>query len=390
MVGCASTPTVDPSDEFISSILNYETSLAENHPDSSQQVFKLSDEVRSEIVQRFPKGDKHRKASDLARWLMSPDGHHLIYDLDANLTPAEAFKQRRGNCLSFSLLLVELGAELDIELQVNQVSLPDMWGQDAQDDLIFYRHVNAVYKTVASTQIFDLAMEEYKPGFPQKLISKHQAKALLFSNIGIEKLKKGNIDGAIHYLTLSASTFPSNPDMWINLGAAYKHIDRWGLAEKIFLHAISIGDKNSLAASNLERLYRSQGRANLANLYQKLAARVRARNPYVHYLAAEKAYQNKEYRRATKSIKRAIKLYKEDPDFYELSSRLKQIDNKHISAIQDLEKAHQLSQTPEARGRYVDKVKMVIARVKKLQEERGQQGRERPGIRHIELNGPSY
>ena len=99
-----------------------------------------------------------------------------------------------------------------------------MWGQDAQDDLIFYRHVNAVYKTVASTQIFDLAMEEYKPGFPQRLISKHQATALLFSNIGIEKLKKDNIDGAIHYLTLISINVPKNPDMWINLGAAYKHI----------------------------------------------------------------------------------------------------------------------------------------------------------------------
>ena len=321
---------------------------------------------------------------------MSPDGHHLVYDLGANLTPSQAFAQRRGNCLSFTLLMVELGAQLGLNLQVNQVDLPDMWGQDSQNDLIFYRHVNALFKTTYSTQIFDLAMQEYKPGFPQRLISKHQATALLFSNIGIEKLKLGDIDSAIHYLSLSASTFPSNPDMWINLGAAYKHIGQLDLAEKIFLQAVAIGDKNSLAASNLERLYRTQGQTKLADRYQKLAARVRARNPYLHYQNAETAYEKKEYSQAAKSIKRAIKLHKEDPEFYELSSRIKQVKKNYMSALEDLARAHQLSSTIEERGRFANKVKMVVARVKELQEEQGQQGLRPSRGRQIELYGSDY
>ena len=385
--GCASTPTIESDDSLIASILNYEALLPDNHPDSSNQVFKLSDEIREKISNNFKARDRHRNISDLAHWLMAPDGHNLVYDLNANLTPAQAFEQRRGNCLSFTLLMVELASELNVDLRVNQVDLPDMWGQDSKKDLIFYRHVNAIFKTVRSTQIFDLAMEEYKPGFPQRLISKREATALLFSNIGIEQLKNDDTKSAIHYLRLSASIFPSNPDMWINLGAAYKHIGKLDIAEKVYLQAFAISDKNNLAASNLERLYRQQGRNTVADRFRKLAARTRARNPYLHYQKAEAAYKEKDYRGASKFIKRAIQLHKLDPDFYELSSRIKQVRNKHVSALKDLEKAHNLSKTIEERRRYANKIKMVIAQVKELKEKKAlRDERPSPG-RRVQLYG---
>jgi Flp pilus assembly protein TadD len=390
LTGCATSPKINSGDDFIASILNYEASLPANHPDSIEQVYKLPDDVRKAIREKFTSYDRHRAASELAHWLMDPNGHNLRYELSANLTPAQAFKQGRGNCLSFTLLLVELAAELEIELRVNQVDLPDMWGQDSQNDLIFYRHVNAVFRTVHSTQIFDLAMEEYKQGFPQRLINKRQATAMLFSNIGIEHLKNDDIDSAIHYLNLSASVYPTNPDMWINLGAAYKHTGRLDLAEKIYLQAFNISDKNSLAASNLERLYTHQGRKAAAQRFQKLASRARIRNPYLHFQNAEDAYNEKDYRRAAKSIKRAIQLHRDDPDFYELSSRIKQVTNKHISALKDLEKAHNLSQTKQQRARYASKVKMVVARVKALQQQKINQPPQPNSATRVRVYGAGY
>lgn len=388
--GCASTPAIQSDDSLIASILNYEALLPENHPDSINHVYSLPESVRKSIRERFTRRDRHRNASDLAQWLMDPDGYNMVYDLDANLTPVDAFYQRRGNCLSFTLLLVELASELGINLKVNQVDLPDTWGQNSQRDLIFYRHVNAIFKSTRSTQIFDLAMEEYKPGFPQRLISRREGVALLFSNIGIEKLKDGDSKAAIHYLRLSTSIFPDNPDMWINLGAAYKHIGKLDVAEKVYLQAFGISDKNSLAASNLERLYRHQGQKALAKRFEKLAARARTRNPYAHFQNAEVAYKNKQYHRASKLIKRAIKLHKDDPDFYELSSLIKQANNKHLSAIKDLEKAHSLSTSIEERGRYVKKVKMVIAKVKQLQEQRANNRVRTSPNRSIKINGINY
>ncbi|MBL4672305.1 MAG: hypothetical protein JKX81_08580, partial [Arenicella sp.] len=90
LAGCTTIPNINSSDDFIASILNYEASLPAGHPDSIEQVYKLPDEVRSTIREKFTSYDRHRAASELAQWLMDPYGHNLRYDLSANLTPAQA------------------------------------------------------------------------------------------------------------------------------------------------------------------------------------------------------------------------------------------------------------------------------------------------------------
>ncbi len=381
---CTTTPSVDEQDPFITTIINYESTLGDNHPDSFENVFFLPESLREKVRRDFTNKNKHTNASDLAYWLMSPDGRNLNYQLDANLKPVEAYEQRRGNCLSFTLLILELADELGINMQVNQVDLPDIWGQDDENDLILYRHVNAIFRSPRNTQIFDLALEDYKAGFPQRLISKRHATALLFSNIGIEHLKSGDAASALHYLRLSASVFPQNPDMWINLGAAYKYIGSYDQAEKVYLQALIGQDKNGLAASNLERLYRQQGKTILADRFEKKAANARNRNPYIHFKKAQNLFNGKSFGQAAKSIRRAIKLHDQDPEFYELSGRIKLARNNYLAALKDLETAHSLSQTAEERGRYAGKVKQVVAKVKAIQlqrEERSQRDYRNRNVR---------
>jgi len=380
---CTTTPSVDEQDPFITSVINYESTLGENHPDSFENVFFLPESLREKIRRDFTNRNKHTNASDLAYWLMSPDGRNLDYQLEANLKPADTYDQGRGNCLSFTLLMLELSEELGIEMQVNQVDLPDVWGQDDENDLILYRHVNAIFKSPINTQIFDLALEDYKAGFPQRLISKRQATALLFSNIGIEHLKSGDAASALHYLRLSASVFPQNPDMWINLGAAYKYIGSYDQAEKVYLQALIGRDKNGLAASNLERLYRQQGKTTLADRFEKKAASARNRNPYIHFKKAQNFLVEKSYSAAAKSIKRAIKLHDQDPEFYELSGRIKLARDNYLMALKDLETAHNLSQTAEERGRYAGKVKQVVAHVKAIQLKREEQSQRDDRTRNV-------
>ncbi len=385
---CTTTPSVDEQDPFITTIINYESTLGENHPDSFENVFFLPESLRAQIRRDFTGKNKHSNASALAYWLMSPDGHNLEYQLEANLMPADAYDQRRGNCLTFTLLMLELAEELGIKMEVNQVDVPDPWGQDDENDLVLYRHVNAIFKSPRNTQIFDLALEDYRVGFPQRLISKRQATALLFSNIGIEHLKSDDAASALHYLRLSASIFPKNPDMWINLGAAYKYIGSYDQAEKVYLQALIGRDKNGLAASNLERLYRQQGKTTLADRFEKKAASARNKNPYIHFRKAQNLLDEKSFALAAKSIKRAIKLHDQDPEFYELSGRIKLARNKYIAALEDLETAHNLSQTAEERGRYAGKVRRVVAKVKAIQLQREEQSQRNDRTRN--LNVRSY
>jgi len=297
-------------------IVNYESTLAPGHPDRPEVMFTIKQELRDLVRAKFSRGDKHRRARDLTRWLIDQDGHDMVYDLDANLTPEQAFSKRRGNCLSFTILLVTLANELDVALKYNDVDLPNTWDLDEQAGLVFYRHINAVFRTPNKSQVFDLAIQDYDSGYPQRTISARSAAALLHSNLGVEALKTRDMPQAFHHLKLAVSIDRKNSDLWINLGAAFKRDKQLELAEKAFLAALALNDKNSLAASN--------------------------------------------------------KLHDQDPKFFELSSRINQRFERYAPALKDLEKAFYLAKNADDRGRYFDKVKLVAKRAEQEIERRKQ------------------
>lgn len=362
--GCASKPVSQPKHAWMQEVLRYEANLGNNHKDTLEKLYQVTPEMRATIAKRFGNLPKARAVRNMALWLVDETGKNMTYDIDANYRPVETFYRNRGNCLSFTLLLVQLAQELEIDLKINEVDLPDMWGENEDSGLVFYRHVNAIHKSDRYTQVFDLALEEYGRGYPQRFISKRDAAALLFSNIGIQKMHKEDFGQAMHYLKLAVSINPNNSDLWINLAAALRRSGQIDRAEQSYLHAQSINDKDSLAASNLERLYRAQGKDRLADKYQKLAHRARQKNPYLHFRVAKDAFHSQRYSDAKKAIKRAIKLYDLDPQFFELSSRVHQIEKDYVAAIRNLETAHNISQTAKERGRYASKVDMIVARAK--------------------------
>ena len=362
---CANkTGTSFSANAELAPVLNYYQQLPSDHPDRIETLLALPESIKSTVKDKFVGYNYNTRGTQLAKWLMAPEGHNLNYDINANLTPAEVFEQQRGNCLSFTLLLMQLSKELDINVRINQVDLPDMWGQNDSQKLVFYRHVNAIQKTASLTNIFDLAMQDYRSGYPQRLLTEQQGAALLLSNIGIQFLHENAITKALHYLKLAASLYPNNADMWVNLGVVYKNNDQLQMAEHAFLFAFELNDSNSLAASNLERLYRSIAQPKKANFYAKLAKRARLKNPYIRFANAQSAFLEKRYRYASKEIKKAIWLHAKDPQFFELSSRIKQTQKNYVAALKDLDKAHKLSISDSERNRYVNKVEMVIERAK--------------------------
>ena len=378
---CASSPKT-LNEPWMQEVVKYKDQLGPDHKDSIENLFEVTPEMRRIVNKKFSRLPELRAARKLAMWLVDPEGMGMLYDIDANLTPAQTFEQGRGNCLSFTLLLIRLGEEIGVELNVNEVDLPNTWGQNEDKDLVFYRHVNAVFKNDHYTQVFDLAMEEYGPGYPQRFIGKIEGAALLLSNIGIQKMREGDRAASMHYLKLAVSMSPTNSDLWINFAAILKQTGEITKAEQAYLQAISLNDRNSLGASNLERIYRAQGRNEIADKYKKLAYRARQKNPYLHFQRAQEAFANQEFSEAQRSIKAAIRLHREDPQFYELRSRLNQIKGDYVAALRDLEKAHNISKNAAERGRYANKVDMVLARVKEQVEERR---RTRGGAQRINL-----
>lgn len=362
LTGCASVekPIPHANSPWYQQILDYENTLNPEHPDRIENLLEIDVDILQLIKTQFTDKDEHTRSKKLANWLVAKDGHQMIYDIEANLSPAQAFMQQRGNCLSFTILLVSLAKAIDVELKYNDVDLPGEWSMDERAGMIFYQHINAKSQKYQTTQIFDLAIEDYEIRYPQRTISERNAVAHLHGNLGIDALKQDRIEDVFHHLKLATSMAPNDPDMWVNLGAAYKRYKYYEESEKAFKIALSISDKNSLAASNLERLYRLLGRENLAKKYNKISQRARLYNPYSQYQKAKKKLAEKKFKQAKKAIRRAIRLHDSDPTFYELSSIINQQLKNPVDAVFDLDKAVQLSVDQVERKRYASKAEVIF------------------------------
>lgn len=345
----------EPLPIWMQEIASYRTTLPADHPHLVNSLFSISDEMRETVLSKFGSMPKERAAKRLANWLIDEEGHAMDYDVSADFRPIQAFEKKRGNCLSFTILLASLAAELNIEISFNEVDLPDTWSLQEERRFILYRHVNGLYKGVRGNTIFDLAMENYNFNYPQRVISKELAAAKLLSNKGIAALANKDFAVAEHYLKLAISIVPDNADLWVNYGVVLKRQGFLDKAKQSFIRSFALNPSSSTAASNLERIYRHSGALSLANRYRRLANRLRLKNPYYHFYLSKQYFDDGSLTKSRRAINRAKRLYNKDPRFYELSSRLYQREENLAKAFSELRKAHSLALDIRARGRYAMK-----------------------------------
>ena len=346
-------------ENWVLQVEDYRNQLSIEQTKEIDALLGISDEMRQQVLTRFSNLSKHSAAKRLTKWLIDESGHNMRYDVTANLTPIEAYQQRRGNCLSFTLLLNALADELGIDIEFNSVDIPNTWGLDEKLGMVFYRHVNGTLTTTGRRQIFDLAMNIYDTGYPQRYITRDQALALHLNNKAVDLLGQGEIQQALHPLKLAISLSPENPDLWANLGVVMKRSGKLKRAESAFTQALKLDRYSIPAASNLERHYREQGNADKAKVFEKQVARARKSNPYYHYQLAQEEYRSQQYRGALRATNRAISLHNQDPRFYELKSRISQQQHNYHSALKSLKKAYALSIGSEQRDKYAGKAILV-------------------------------
>ena len=363
---CASTQRGTTQQKELSSwidqALEYENTLDYSHPHRQEQIFSVSNEMRDTLNSEFSEYSKVRAIRELATWLLAADGHAMSYDVNANFSPIDAYREKRGNCLTFTLLVTSMAKELGIDMQFNEVDLPDVWDMDESNGMVLYRHINAVFRTRQRELVFDLAMEEYDSRFPQRTITARQALALLHNNFAIDALRLGDLETATHHMKLAVGANRNNSDIWGNIGVLFSRNGDMKMAEQALLHAMRVDEKNSAAASNLERLYRERGDEKRASHYYRLASRARFNNPYYQYNQAKYAFDEKNFRVAKKAIKRAKRLHDKDSRFFILSGAIEKELGRYNSALKEIEVAHNLSNDVEERGRFEAKA-LLVARL---------------------------
>ena len=373
--GSPATPRGASLDIWVNAAIAYRADLESSDVGTLLQPMAISAEMRRQVQAQFSDYGRPHSIKRLARWLVDPEGHGMTYDVTANLTPVQAFTQRRGNCLSFTLMLVSMAEELGVQLRFNEVDLPDEWGFEEDKHLILYRHVNSLFRFAGGTHVFDLAMENYDKRYPQRLISSNKATAMFHNNLAVDALRAEDLPTAVHHLQMAIALEPAYSDLFVNLAVIFKRQQKMSLAEEALLHALELQSDSAIAASSLERLYRSLGKNRRADKYARLASRARLRNPYYQFQQAKAQFDEQQYSQARKSIRQAKKLHAKDDRFFDLSSKIEQQLGFYRKALQDLDQAHKLTTDTKDRERYVSRAMLVAQLIVERQQKREEQRR---------------
>jgi Flp pilus assembly protein TadD len=286
-------------------------------PITAAQAYRLDDDMRAFVDTSI--GSAVDPRTKLLRLFdsMKRDGLFRLVYSGIETRPADVtFRERRGNCLSFTMMFVALARDAGLNVKYQIVDVPPSWSSETE--LIVVRnHINAVVKTGSdSNTLVDFNLFDAKANYPRHDVDDAHVLGLFYANLGAEALVDKEYELAFRYLRESARVAPRSIAPWVNLGALYSRQGVSDYAEAAYLRALAIEPSNRSALNNLARLYTTRGDTELAAFYTQRVRRYQDANPYFHYSLARDAYVNGRFDEALDEVHRALRLKRDDPEFY--------------------------------------------------------------------------
>lgn len=308
LVACASqtvkTPDIPPLDD---------------HPAydiESVNPLEISTEMK-QFVQAHLAGRTFGKdrAWALAYAMLDPWLLDFNYDPQVTLTAAEAFRTRRGNCLTFSNMFVAMAREAGLNAWYREVEVAPEWSS-IDDTLLVSMHVNAATADRGKQYVVDVSRREPREGELVQRLSDRDAEAHFYNNLGADALVANDLSMAYAYFRKALQTNDQMPFIWANLGVVYRRNEQTRDAVLAYETALQLDAGHAVALNNLYTVYEVDGHIEKARALEGRVERNRRRNPYyLHYLA-QVAIEEKRWDEAVEYANRAIGLQQSEYRFH--------------------------------------------------------------------------
>ena len=266
------------------------------------------------------------KAGRLRRLLqrMREDGYFQGgYDAYSNLSAREAFAEKRGNCLSYTSLLIALAREVGLEASYQSVDVPPDY-DSINGMVVLVKHVNARVEDIPGRGPITLEFSrKYASGIHDRhVVGDGFAAGLHYSNLAFSDDMAGDERGSFVYLRKAIEMAPDNPDFWTNLGVFYARRGYFDHAIAGYHRALDLDRDHRPAIRGLANAYGALGQDANARFYQRRVAYSRKRDAYRYYTLAQRAYEAGMPTESLELVSQAIRLYRRDHRFYELRDEI--------------------------------------------------------------------
>jgi tetratricopeptide (TPR) repeat protein len=288
---------------------------------SVEEAFGVDDDIRS-FVSRFRSfRDPDERLQRLLRAMEERGLFSLDYANAVTHTVSETFHEKQGNCLSFTMLFVTLARELGLPASYQLVDVPPTWNRDV-DLVVIGNHINAIVDTGFNDRlVVDFNVTDFRGNYPMRKIGDDYAAALFYTNLGAEALQRRESRLSFDLFREAIRARDDVPEPWVNLGVLYGRHQRYDYAEAAYLRALEVDPRERSALANLVGVYTALGNEALAEEYRQRVRRYRELNPFYHYSEAQTAYDEGRFDDALESARKAIRLKRDQREFYDLQGR---------------------------------------------------------------------
>ncbi|MCI0572041.1 MAG: tetratricopeptide repeat protein [Myxococcaceae bacterium] len=207
----------------------------------------------------------------------------FAYSPRETYTANQALHWKRGDCVSFSNLVVALARGIHVPAFFVQVrSAPVYYAYGEQ--VLATTHIAAGFGAFPHMQVADLLDRSglYTHGYFEKL-EDADALALHYSNKAVELLQQGDAAGAERLLAVLIAERPQVEELHVNLGSVLLHQERAAEALALLDAALVRFPTSASILNNALQAARALGRRERVAELEALGMRVAAKNPLFHF-----------------------------------------------------------------------------------------------------------
>ena len=233
----------------------------------------------AQMAQRLAgSGGPAEKLARLQQALVDRREFRFENETGGTFTAAEAFLERRGNCVSFTNLFIAMGRSLGVGLYASLVKRRPA-SEKIGEFVVVYSHMVAVRRLGNVSQVYDFWGLGPDPAAELLPLDDVDVAGIRASNHGVEKLRSGDLAGARADLEVAVRLAPHLSGLWANLGLVRWRQGNAAEALSAFRSGLAVEPGSPPVLQNLALLHFETGRLSEARAAMA-AADSREASPY--------------------------------------------------------------------------------------------------------------
>jgi tetratricopeptide (TPR) repeat protein len=283
---------------------------------TAESLFALDPQTLNSVRARpaVRQGNAGARTADLLELVFGPELRAFAYAGGHSTAAAETWHNRRGDCLSLSVLTLALARALDLPAQIQEVQVPPLIDRRGNVDFL-NQHVNVLVRTDRDVRAVGRVLPagalvvdfEPQPGtrVRGRALADHEVLARFLNNRAAEHLAAGDERRAYAHFRAAIGADPAFGPAYGNLAQLYLRVGLEVDAEGLLRTALAYDDGADFALAALHRLLLAQGRVDEAQQFQAALAARRERDPHYWLALGLQRLQDRRWTDAVAALERA-------------------------------------------------------------------------------------